>query len=62
MTKPDWLGLEDLPDPVPKPCTVEQDQVEYLQEHLGLVLWAALCEREDDCQSISKAYDGNSKR
>ena len=46
MTKT-WLGLDDLPDPAPRPCTVETDQVEYLQEHLGLTLWAALCERED---------------
>ena len=46
--KPTWLGLPDLKDPAPRPCTVEADQVEYLQEHLGLTLWAALCEREDE--------------
>jgi hypothetical protein len=40
--------LEDLPDPAPRPCMVEQDQVEYLQEHLGLTLWAWLEEKLDE--------------
>lgn len=42
-----WLGLEDLPDSAPRACTIETDQEEYMIEHLGLTLWAALCELED---------------
>ena len=47
MTKPTWTLLPDVEDPAPRPCTVEQMQIEYLQEHLGLTLWAALQEAED---------------
>lgn len=43
-----WTLLPDLEDPAPKPCTIESDQVEYLQEHLGLTLWAWLEEKLDE--------------
>ena len=29
-----WLGLEDLPDPAPKVCSIEADQADYLKQSL----------------------------
>jgi hypothetical protein len=43
-----WLGLEDLEDPAPRPCTVEADQEEYMIEHLGLTLWAWIEDKLDE--------------
>lgn len=46
MDRPTWTYKPDLPDPKPKPCTIEQDQVNYLIERLGLAKWGDLCQME----------------
>lgn len=43
-----WTGLLDVEDPMPKPCTIAEDQVEYLQDHLGWVMYAWLQEMEEE--------------
>jgi hypothetical protein len=47
VTTNTWTLLPDIEDPPPRPCQVEQMQIEYLQEHLGLTLWAWLEEKLD---------------
>jgi hypothetical protein len=46
--RPTWTLLEDLPDPAPKPCTVEQDQEDFLIEKIGLSKFGELCQMEDE--------------
>lgn len=48
MTRPTYLCIPDIEDPPTRPCQIEQMQIEYLQEHLGLTLWAWLEEKLDE--------------
>lgn len=42
--RPTYLLLPDLEDPPPKPCTVAQDQEEYLISRIGLSKFGELCQ------------------
>ena len=45
-----WTGLEDIPDPDPRPCTIEQEQEDYLIDRLGLRIWGELCQMEMEAE------------
>lgn len=46
--KPTHLLLPDLEDPLPRPCTVEQEQRENMIELIGLEMYGWLTQMEDE--------------
>lgn len=50
-----WTLTEDLPDPAPRPCTIEDDQKEFLGERIG---WGNYWDLEF---KIKEEEDENSK-
>ncbi len=47
-SRPTYLLIEDLPDVPNEPRDLEAEQEENLQAALGGVLWAILCQMEDE--------------